>query len=1432
MQRIAIGLVVLAAWGCAEAEPAPASHHEVLTTSKCVTIQRGQGKSAVADAYIKPNALKKNFGDKPVLRVSSTDEALLRFDLASIPPSATVTQATLKLFANGEAGGGRLELHRITAPWSEPDVTYGSFKQAFSPTLVAALRLESRTAQKSIDVTSLVSSWVRGTSKNYGFELEVGPDHEPRRQHDCDDDSDPTLFVSSEGQQARRPALEVCYSLFSDECEVNPCRNGGTCSNGSQGFSCDCAPGFAGPTCGEVLDHCASGPCLNGSACANAGDGYTCVCPPGYSGQNCETDINDCAGEPCQNGGVCSDGVGSFSCACAPGFDGDACEHAIDNCEGTPCHNGGSCTSEPGGFKCACPAGFSGQTCDTNIDDCASSGCVNGTCVDGVGSYSCSCAPDWGGTRCDVNLNTCSQAPCLNGGTCTNGAGTYTCACKAGYTGANCEIDVNDCSPNPCQNDGVCVDGVASHACVCPAGWEGAACETAVVKPLRVRVNDLCYDLCTSTSDPDQDGWGLEQGARCVVPGSTQDKQARWCDMQLPPSHEVPPSPIDAQSMSVALIPRPLRLDVPPPRDCPYDAEGLVPLDPAWLHQGSLHIPEDTRALVHGNDEISASTLIRRLHIPETSELIFADQPGAFRVTDVMVHGALRLGSPTCRLQSNIEFEFDTDEPMPNSAAVIAERMGLGIMVAETGVLDMFGRLYQPTWTRLAATASAGASALSLAEVVDWEPGQKLVIATSHRVDYPFADENEVRTIASVDGANVTLDSPLEHQHYGGPEYQVEVGLLSRSLKFRPSERLTTAAPLFGGHIMVHSKNARVSGVELYRMGQQNFLGRYPFHFHRAGDVAGGGYLTDSSIWNSNFRCAVLHRTDRAALSRNVAFDTWGHCYYLEDGVEMNNELSFNLAVRTKVMGPIAADLSHPGSGGTMSDLLNNAQTGFTRVASRDMIQPADRAASGFYISNGNNRIIGNAASGGFAGFSLPNLPRALGGSVERIFPIDYGASHFDGNTAHSAGYFSGNGACVYVGGTLTEEEQLGGALQYVSGRDQAHERQRLEVFNNTKTFLCDAGMVHWGSKPRIVNFESWDNGILARLFGSASIQSTLVVGTTGNVPTRIIVDSWRNLALPLAQSRQGFQFYDTWTQTILKDVTFRSFKDAASSALFSMTHSDEFTPQQMNTVAGLHFSDVADAKRLRIDDSKTLSSRNFNVVDYDGSLSGEVGAGLPPGPRLVASGHTDAWRFSSQCVDQEPWGALVCPLQAPQGIAAIQTTADKGARVTMYGLDNTTFGDNWFSSDPLIGNSQMTGPSGAGWHYKFAGGVPPWLWVHAMQVPVDSFVLLTFTLPPNVRCKVSATLDPWQVPQVNWTEAGSLSALLESTGPVYATAQNTCFVRIPHYDAGAFEASGLSVPNIPWSGASPLTGFTINTGCAATNPACATVGSQLPILP
>lgn len=34
-----------------------------------------------------------------------------------------------------------------------------------------------------------------------------------------------------------------------DECASNPCKNGGTCKDGIDSYSCECAPGYEGYNC-------------------------------------------------------------------------------------------------------------------------------------------------------------------------------------------------------------------------------------------------------------------------------------------------------------------------------------------------------------------------------------------------------------------------------------------------------------------------------------------------------------------------------------------------------------------------------------------------------------------------------------------------------------------------------------------------------------------------------------------------------------------------------------------------------------------------------------------------------------------------------------------------------------------------------------------------------------------------------------------------------------------------------------------------------------------------------------------------------------------------------------------------------------------------------------------------------------------------------
>jgi hypothetical protein len=97
------------------------------------------------------------------------------------------------------------------------------------------------------------------------------------------------------------------------------------------------------------------------------------------------------------------------------------------------------------------------------------------------------------------------------------------------------------------------------------------------------------------------------------------------------------------------------------------------------------------------------------------------------------------------------------------------------------------------TWTRLAATAVAGATQITLLQNVDWPVGSQIVIATTG--DYMSQGESELAIITAVspNGLTLTLASPLNNTHLGitqtvGPtsvEMRAEVGLLSHNVVFQ-----------------------------------------------------------------------------------------------------------------------------------------------------------------------------------------------------------------------------------------------------------------------------------------------------------------------------------------------------------------------------------------------------------------------------------------------------------------------------------------------------------------------------------------------------------------------------------------------------------------------------------------------------------------------
>ena len=123
--------------------------------------------------------------------------------------------------------------------------------------------------------------------------------------------------------------------------------------------------------------------------------------------------------------------------------------------------------------------------------------------------------------------------------------------------------------------------------------------------------------------------------------------------------------------------------------------------------------------------------------------------------------------------------------------------------------------------------------------------------------------------------------------------------------------------------------------------------------------------------------------------------------------------------------------------------------------ASDNMLVPTDITASPFYITNGYNSFIGNAASGGWSGFAFPALPKPilLHRDVDMVPPMDRPLKYFDGNSAHSTGFWWGNGAAFYIGGLLEHDPNDGsGTLHYNPGR----------IIAGRDT--CNAPLQSWGA--------------------------------------------------------------------------------------------------------------------------------------------------------------------------------------------------------------------------------------------------------------------------------------------------------------------------------------------------------------------------------
>eukprot|EP01113_Clastostelium_recurvatum_P002542 TRINITY_DN11072_c0_g1_i1.p1 TRINITY_DN11072_c0_g1~~TRINITY_DN11072_c0_g1_i1.p1 ORF type:complete len:1206 (-),score=225.61 TRINITY_DN11072_c0_g1_i1:105-3722(-) len=847
----------------------------------------------------------------------------------------------------------------------------------------------------------------------------------------------------------------------------------------------------------------------------------------------------------------------------------------------------------------------------------------------------------------------------------------------------------------------------------------------------------------------------LNFGSGCSA--TWKDSESREYIPVSPSITGTPPSLLTRDSQLVTLPKPPSAFDANPRAvaDCPHDQSGLLLWhNPATWPSGTvpspsssiITIPAGKRVLV-SSCSFTSGIIYNTIAIPSDSELIFDDAPITLWVRDIKVQGKLSIGSPTCRMLSYIDIKFfgskDLSDRMGNNLGL----KGIGVDVG--GSLDIHGKQFHPTWSRLAATATAGSDRIYLmGQAPNWEVGQQVVVVTSSYTD-ETTKENEVMTIKAISGNVIQFSSVLRFSHWATQDYQCEVGLLSRRIVLQGDQ--ATSDPLkFGGHVIIKGRG-RVSGTQFLRMGQQNVLARYPLHFHMLLASCPSCFSKDNAFYLSYYRCISVHGTHNVEVLRNVAFDISGHCMYLEDGIEENNTLSYNLVAHVHT-------IFHAAAGPDQIGEYYKEQT--------DLLIPADIAASGYYITNAYNTISGNAASGGWAGYAFPNLFLPMGPSASlpgyaAFVPAARTTLVFDGNTVHSSGYYWRDSGGIYCGGNFYKNA-TDGLRWYHSGRKgrvtkTASGEDAFMRFTNTKAWLLRAGVAHWGARIEVINLETYDCVRAALLFGKSWLDNAIVTGRTLNPTPFPLVSPFSS---PNGNSWQGFQFYDTGTQTILTDVQFRRYfangniinPHLDNRVIISMTHSDQFKPQGISATRNISFVDVPRSQVIGNRLQNTGSSRYYNFIDWDGSLVQRTYAAL------VATNNS-WWYLGTDCIMEPDWAVWVCKKTPAREIATLKVTIkdliDIGVPfntgtpplgdTTYYCGNSTLFDDTGISSGRstvITRNVGITGCTNKGWYLYFYHGSPLFFEVWPEMLPPGLYVLLALSYPAGTTFNIKTVYD------------------------------------------------------------------------------------------
>lgn len=639
--------------------------------------------------------------------------------------------------------------------------------------------------------------------------------------------------------------------------------------------------------------------------------------------------------------------------------------------------------------------------------------------------------------------------------------------------------------------------------------------------------------------------------------------------------------------------------------------------------------------------------------------LIVAEKDLELRANWIMLHdhGKFLAGSVEEPFQHQLIITLtgeNRDEDIMGSGSKFLGVMG--------GTLELHGQP-RTSWLRLGETAPAGTTQIVLEQPVDWRTGDRIVISST---DYEPAQAEEV-IIKAIDGAKVTLDRPLQYMHWGEIQTfadqqldeRAEVGLLSHNIVIRGDELSQETG--FGGQTIVMGQRsfAFIEHVEFYHMGQQGLLARYPMHWHTIGN-ANGSYIKNSAISHSFNRCVTIHGTHNLLVQGNVAYNTIGHCYFLEDGIETGNVLEKNLGIMTRT----------PPEG--------------TAVLQTDL-RPAT-----FWITNPDNILRGNVAAGsegiGFW-YAMPENPTGMSRTAKTdatIWPRYTPLGEFSDNVAHS-----NEDLGLHVDDGATPDGSSAG-YNYIPRENPAQDSAPVPAEFKNFTAYKHRFIAVWmrGFHLSLVGAKMADN-VEAIIFAAREtfVMNSLIIGETDNKGNpgegeQMGLDG-RSLPRPGEPGTplSGFSFYDG--RVGAEGVTFVNFQSNSQRPAGALGYlRDNGNPIDVRNFAqGLTFVN-ANQVYLEDPDARRDGDKASLFVDTDGSVTGTAGQYIVANfPLLV----------NDACSFKQSWNTYICANRyinfsiASQGgsVAPVEVTRNDGPQGTFAGM-----GDTYVSASILVNHT------------------------------------------------------------------------------------------------------------------------------------------------